>query len=129
MSEFDSALLIYDQGGGHRRFLGADVQTAWALRGWPRRAPRRLAPTWTCGMLPSSRFDYTATAFAKPLRVVFATIYRPRREVVRETGANPYVVRRLRYTGEVVDLADFLNKMGAKIKMGEAVAAVEEKLK
>lgn len=30
--DLDSALLIYDQGAGHRRFLGADVDTAWALR-------------------------------------------------------------------------------------------------
>lgn len=29
---FDSALLIYDQGGGHRLFLGADPQTALTLR-------------------------------------------------------------------------------------------------
>jgi hydrogenase-4 component B len=79
---------------------------AWVLRGWPRRAPRRLAPTWTCGMLPSSRFDYTATAFAKPLRLIFAAVYRPRRAIARETGPSPYVVRRLGYTGEVVDLAE-----------------------
>lgn len=79
---------------------------AWALRGWPRRAPRRLAPTWTCGMTPSARFDYTATAFAKPLRLIFAALYRPRRQVLRETGPTPYVVRRIGYAGEVVDLAE-----------------------
>ncbi len=32
LPEFDSALLIYDQDAGYRRFLGADVDTAWALR-------------------------------------------------------------------------------------------------
>ena len=57
-------------------------------------------------MTPSSRFDYTATAFAKPLRLIFAAVYRPRREVARETGPSPYVILRLRYTGEVVDLAE-----------------------
>ncbi|PWH12420.1 MAG: hypothetical protein DDG60_13255 [Anaerolineae bacterium] len=31
LPDFDSALLIYDQGGGYRRFLGADTDTAWAL--------------------------------------------------------------------------------------------------
>ncbi len=31
LPEFESALLIYDQGAGYRRFLGADVNTAWAL--------------------------------------------------------------------------------------------------
>jgi hypothetical protein len=32
LPDFDSALLIYDEGGGYRRFLGADPQTGWALR-------------------------------------------------------------------------------------------------
>jgi hydrogenase-4 component B len=86
--------------------LAALAGVAWAVRGWPRRAPSRLAPTWTCGMTPTARFDYTATAFAKPLRLIFAAIYRPRREIARVVGASPYVVRRLGYTGEVVDLAE-----------------------
>ncbi|MGD8403473.1 MAG: hypothetical protein PVJ21_07420 [Anaerolineales bacterium] len=32
MADLDSALLIYDEGGGYRRFLGADPGTGWALR-------------------------------------------------------------------------------------------------
>jgi hypothetical protein len=32
LADFQSALLIYDEGGGYRRFLGADPQTGWALR-------------------------------------------------------------------------------------------------
>jgi hydrogenase-4 component B len=79
---------------------------AWLLRrGW-RRVSRRLAPTWTCGMSPTARFDYTATAFAKPLRLVFAALYHPRREVIRETAGTPYVVQRIHYAGEIVDLAE-----------------------
>jgi hydrogenase-4 component B len=79
---------------------------AWVLRrGW-RRLPPSVAPTWTCGMTPTARFDYTATAFAKPLRLVFAALYRPRRAVIRETAGTPYVVRRIHYAGEVVDLAE-----------------------
>ena len=79
---------------------------AWVLRRGIRRAPQRVAPTWTCGMAPTARFDYTATAFAKPLRLVFAALYHPRREVTRETAGTPYVIRRIHYTGEVVDLAE-----------------------
>jgi hydrogenase-4 component B len=79
---------------------------AWVLRRGFRRAPRRAAPTWTCGMTPTVRFDYTATAFAKPLRLVFAALYHLRREVIRETAGTPYVVRRIHYTGEVMDLAE-----------------------
>jgi hydrogenase-4 component B len=86
--------------------LGTLALFVWVLRGWPRKSPRRLAPTWTCGMTPTSRFDYTATAFAKPLRLIFAAVYRPRRAVVKETGPSPYDIRRIGYTGEVVDLAE-----------------------
>ena len=32
MPSFESALLIYDEGGGYRRFLGADPEVGWALR-------------------------------------------------------------------------------------------------
>ena len=32
LPDFDSALLLYDEGAGLRQFLGADVQTGWALR-------------------------------------------------------------------------------------------------
>ena len=86
--------------------LVALAAIAWVLRrGWTR-APRRVAPTWTCGMSPTARFDYTATAFAKPLRLVFAALYHPRRAVTRETAGTPYVVRRIHYAGEIVDLAE-----------------------
>jgi hydrogenase-4 component B len=85
--------------------FGLVAVAAWAALRTRSRA-RRLAPTWTCGMTPTSRFDYTATAFAKPLRLIFAALYRPRREIVREPGASPYVLRRIAYAGEVVDLAE-----------------------
>ncbi len=92
------------------------AMVAWALRSWPSGAARRLEPTWTCGMKPSSRFDYTATAFAKPLRLIFAALYRPRREVVTESGSSPYVITRLSYRGEVVDLAETV--LYARLKHG-----------
>ena len=57
-------------------------------------------------MSPTARFDYTATAFAKPLRLIFAALYRPRRAVIREPAGTPHVLRRIHYAGEVVDLAD-----------------------
>ncbi len=79
---------------------------SWILRRGARRWAPRAAPTWTCGMSPTPRFDYTATAFAKPLRLVFAALYHPRREVIRETAGTPYVVRRIQYAGEIVDLAE-----------------------
>jgi hydrogenase-4 component B len=86
--------------------LVALMAMAWVLRRGSRRAAPRDAPTWTCGMSPSPRFDYTATAFAKPLRLVFDALYHPRREVTRETAGTPYIVSRIHYAGEVVDLAE-----------------------
>ena len=86
--------------------LVALTAAAWVLRRGLRRASERTAPTWTCGISPTARFDYTATAFAKPLRLIFAALYRPRREVTRETAGTPYVLRRIRYAGEVVDVAE-----------------------
>lgn len=46
------------------------------------RRAQRTTPTWACG-LPGldSRMQYTATAFSKPLRRVFAMVYRPDRTV------------------------------------------------
>jgi hypothetical protein len=37
---------------------------------------------------------------------VFAALYHPRREVIRETAGTPYVIRRIQYAGEIVDLAE-----------------------
>ncbi len=86
--------------------LVALAGAAWVLRRGLRRTPPRRAPTWTCGMTPTARFDYTATAFAKPLRLVFAALYRPRRAVTREAAGTPYVLQRIHYAGEVVDIAE-----------------------
>jgi hypothetical protein len=74
-------------------------------------------------MTPSARFDYTGTGFAKPLRLIFAALYRPRREVHKELGASPYVIRRLSYEGEVVDLAEIV--LYARVKHWIAASAQE----
>jgi hydrogenase-4 component B len=86
--------------------LVALAALAWVLRRGFGPVRLRTAPTWTCGMSPTARFDYTATAFAKPLRLVFAALYRPRREVTRETAGTPYVLRRIHYAGEILDVAE-----------------------
>ena len=86
--------------------LVALVLLAVLLRRGFGRFPAVAAPTWTCGMAPTARFDYSATAFAKPLRLVFSALYRPRREVTTESAGTPYVLRRIRYSGEIVDLSE-----------------------
>jgi len=58
----------------------------------------RIAPTWACG-LPrlTSRTEYTATGFSKPIRLIFQSIYQPRKEVQIETDVSTYVPKRIRY--------------------------------
>ena len=59
---------------------------------------RRQAQTWGCG-LPrlSSRMEYTATGFSKPIRMIFQNIYQPRKEIEVETDVSQYVRKRIRY--------------------------------
>lgn len=51
----------------------------------------RVTRTWACG-LPglSSRMQYTSTVFSKPIRFVFAWVYRPDRKVERIPVDQPY---------------------------------------
>jgi hydrogenase-4 component B len=61
---------------------------------------RRPAPTWGCGGELTAETEYTATAFSKPLMLIFSAIYRPMREVSTIETA-PYYAREVRYRAEV----------------------------
>jgi hydrogenase-4 component B len=61
---------------------------------------RRPAPTWGCGGELTAEAEYTATAFSKPLMLIFGAIYRPMREV-RAIETAPYYAREVRYRAEV----------------------------
>jgi hydrogenase-4 component B len=52
---------------------------------------KRQTPTWACG-LPglTSRMQYTSTAFSKPIRFVFARVYKPDRRVEVLPADQPY---------------------------------------
>ena len=41
--------------------------------------------------------EYTATGFSKPIRLIFRSIYQPRREVEIHTDVSSYVRKRIRY--------------------------------
>ena len=62
--------------------------------------PVRKAAAWGCGGVLTAEAEYTATAFSKPLMLIFAAIYRPTREVSR-LAATPYYEREVRYHSEV----------------------------
>jgi hydrogenase-4 component B len=64
------------------------------------RAVRR-APTWGCGGVLTARTEYTATAFSKPLMMVFRAVYRPTREVEALAKVSPYFPHEVRYHVEI----------------------------
>jgi hydrogenase-4 component B len=57
---------------------------------------------WDCG-LPglTSDNEYTATAFSKPLRLIFSAFYRPRREIRPEYDVSPYYPSAIRFESEI----------------------------
>ena len=70
------------------------------------RRPARRAPTWTCGIVPEPAFEYTATSFAKLIRLYFGPILRPAREVTVELHPGTPFPRAVRYRGEARHLID-----------------------
>ena len=61
----------------------------------------RRAPTWGCGGLLDARTEYTATAFSKPLMMIFRAVYRPTREVEALAKVSPYFPHEVRYHVEI----------------------------
>jgi hydrogenase-4 component B len=67
---------------------------------------RRAADSWGCGRVGQTvRMEYTATAFAEPLRRVFSEIYRPMRELtVHFHPGSKYFVASIKYRSEITPL-------------------------
>ena len=78
---------------------GAAFALPLAMR-WRRRSVR--GPAWDCG-LPGLTADneYTATAFSKPLRMIFSALYRPRREIQAEYEVSPYYPSAIHFESEI----------------------------
>jgi len=81
--------------------LLAPIPALLAL-GWRRSAARTVGPTWDCG-LPglTAANEYTATAFSKPLRMVFSALYQPRREIQADFEVSPYYPTAIRFESEI----------------------------
>jgi hydrogenase-4 component B len=69
---------------------------------WGRKARTSRGPVWDCG-LPglTSANEYTATAFSKPLRMIFSALYRPHREIQAEFDVSPYYPTAIRFESEI----------------------------
>jgi len=66
----------------------------------------RRVPTWTCGSPVTAAAQYTATAFSKPLRTIFAFLLFPERRRVLEFGVSRWFPSRIRYRTESRYLVD-----------------------
>ena len=79
-------------------FLALAGTAAFLVRRRLRSARVAIGPTWDCG-LPglTSDNEYTATAFSKPLRLIFSAFYRPRREIRPEYEVSPYYPSAIRF--------------------------------
>lgn len=83
---------------------GAVFTLAWTA-GRRGRTVRR-APTWTCGILPEPAFEYTSTSFGKLIRLYFARVLAPAREVRVELHPGTPFPRTVRYRGRARHLID-----------------------
>jgi hydrogenase-4 component B len=72
-----------------------------ALPALRRRAAARTVPTWGCGGELTAGTEYTATAFSKPLMMIFGAIYRPTRQVEALAERSPYFPTEVRYHAEI----------------------------
>lgn len=64
---------------------------------------RRAGDSWGCGRIGQTpRMEYTATAFAEPLRRVFAELYRPTKELTIDFHPeSKYFVQSIAYRSEI----------------------------
>jgi hydrogenase-4 component B len=61
----------------------------------------RREPTWGCGGELSAKTEYTASAFSKPLMMVFRAVYRPTRQVETLVEGSSYFTQEVSYRAEV----------------------------
>jgi hydrogenase-4 component B len=61
----------------------------------------RTVPTWGCGGVITAHTEYTATAFSKPVMMIFDAVYRPVRHVAAMATVSPYFPEEVRYSAEI----------------------------
>ena len=80
--------------------LAAGVTLAILLT-WRRSVATRRVPAWGCGGELTAANEYTATAFSKPLMMIFGSLYRPTRTVEALAEVSPYFPREVRYRSAI----------------------------
>jgi hydrogenase-4 component B len=80
--------------------FAAALLVSWIVTTRQRFASRR-APTWGCGGELTASTEYTATAFSKPVMMIFRGVYRPTREVEALAEVSPYFPHEVRYRARI----------------------------
>ncbi len=82
--------------------LGTLPLLLWYILGRKSASRNVSGPAWDCG-LPglTAENEYTATAFSKPLRMIFAALFRPRREIQAEYEVSPYYPKAIHFESEI----------------------------
>ncbi|MBI5188046.1 MAG: hydrogenase 4 subunit B [Nitrospirae bacterium] len=83
--------------------------------------------SWDCGIPAlTPRMQYTATAFTKPIRMIFKRIYLPRRELKVSYIVKPFFVKSIKYSGEITPFFEryiyepvtvFTHKIAGKVRL------------
>ncbi len=102
--------------------LGAVAAAVLAAR----RGVRRVS-TWTCGSPVTAAAQYTATAFSKPLRTIFAFVLFPERRRVLEAGTSPWFPLQIRYRTESRYVIDEVARRlsGAALRLSRRTRALQ----
>ncbi len=85
------------------------------------------ADSWDCGIPGlTPRMQYTATAFTKPLRIIYKRIYLPSRDINVKYLLKPFFVKSIRYGGEITPFFEryvyepatqFIQAVAGKVKL------------
>jgi hydrogenase-4 component B len=85
------------------------------------------ADSWDCGISGlTPRMQYTATAFTKPLRIIYKRIYLPSRDLKVSYLIKPFFVKSIRYGGEITPFFEryvyepitrFIHAIAGKVKL------------
>lgn len=89
--------------------VGAAGAMAAAAAVWLSREHRpqpAVREAWGCGAAPDAGTPYTVTAYAKPFRLVFGTLYRPVRSLDVQDGGHPFFRTRIAYRGDITLVLD-----------------------
>jgi hydrogenase-4 component B len=72
----------------------------WAI--FARKSKRHVGATWDCGLRSlTPKMQYSATGFSKPIRMIFRTLFRPRREIQADFEFSRYFATNLKFESEI----------------------------